>query len=469
MFQENRKEIRDPEERSSLPDKLKRADREQGEESYQFVQEKIKERPINKKKLLRRTIITAVMALIFGLVACFTFFWMEPIISNWLYPEEEPEIVTFPEEEVETMPEDMIQTEEEALQAEQEAQQAQQQENEPAVQKQTTIYQKVGLTVEDYMDLYTELSGIAKETSRCMVEVTGVTSDVDWLNDVYDNKDQSAGVIVANNGVELLILAKDSAAGSSQSVVVTFYDGSVNEAVKKRVDSSTGLCILGVDMDHVSEETMSEISVAALGSSSLSNLLAMPVIAIGAPTGVNGSVSYGIITSNSALVRKQDINYRLLTTDIYGSSEATGIIINLKGQVLGIIDNSYNAQGMQNQISAIGITELKRTIEALSNDNQRACLGIYGTDITAALSESLEMPRGVYVESFEMGSPAMICGIQGSDIITAIDDMSINSMSDLTSALGRRKPGDAVTVILQRNVKEEYREMAVEVTLGEMK
>ena len=52
-----------------------------------FMIEKIKERPVNKKKLLRRTLITASMAVIFGLVACFTFLVLEPVISNWLYPE----------------------------------------------------------------------------------------------------------------------------------------------------------------------------------------------------------------------------------------------------------------------------------------------------------------------------------------------------------------------------------------------
>ena len=76
------------------------------------------------------------------------------------------------------------------------------------------------------------------------------------------------------------------------------------------------------------------------------------------------------------------------------------------------------------------------------------------------------MPRGVYVESFEMGSPAMICGIQASDIITGIDDSVVNYMADLTSTLSRYEPGDVVTVMLQRAVPDGYREMQVDVTLG---
>ena len=64
----------------------------------EFMREKIKQKPVNKKKLLRRTVITAVMAVVFGFVACFTFLVLEPVISNRLYPEEEPKEVAFPEE-----------------------------------------------------------------------------------------------------------------------------------------------------------------------------------------------------------------------------------------------------------------------------------------------------------------------------------------------------------------------------------
>ncbi len=73
-----------------------------------FMIERIKERPVNKKKLFWRTMTTAAMAVVFGLIACVTFLLLEPVISNWLYPEEEPEPVTFPEDQVEINPEDML-------------------------------------------------------------------------------------------------------------------------------------------------------------------------------------------------------------------------------------------------------------------------------------------------------------------------------------------------------------------------
>ena len=79
-----------------------------------FLRETIKQKPVNKKKLLRRTLLTVAMAVVFGLVACFTFLVLEPVISNRLYPEEEAEEVRFPEETAteEMRPEDMLVEEE---------------------------------------------------------------------------------------------------------------------------------------------------------------------------------------------------------------------------------------------------------------------------------------------------------------------------------------------------------------------
>lgn len=436
---------------------------EKNEDSFEFVKEKIKERPINKRKLLRRTIITAVMALVFGLIACITFFALEPIISNWLYPEKEPEIVTFPEEQEETMPGDMAQTDHDLPGAEPDV------EPTPVPPQKVTVYERVEMTAQDYSKLYSELAAIAAGMQESMVTVSGVTADTDWFDEVYENKAQSSGLIIADNGIDLLILATESKIRDYQQVMITFHDGTVAEAVEKQADPSTGLCILAVRLSDLSAETRSSAAPAVLGSSNSMTLLGSPVIAVGSPTGSTGSVCYGMITSNSSYVNLVDANYRLLTTDIYGNAGATGVLINLSGQVVGIIDNTYNASDMKNQISAIGITELKQMIEALSNEKVRASIGIHGVDVTAALSESLQMPRGVCVQSFEMGSPAMICGIQGNDIITGIGVNVINSMSDLTRALYQYTPGEVVTVTLQRKAQDEYRTMEVEVMLSELK
>ena len=166
-----------------------------------FLREKIKQKPVNKKKLLRRTLITVAMAVVFGLVACFTFLILEPVISNRLYPEEEAQEVQFPEETVteEMKPEDMLvqdEVEEEPVQAELEDEQIEE------------LLSQVQFSLEAYQAIYAELAQLATEAGRSVVTVTGVTSDVDWFNNTYENMASASGVIVANNGTSILVLTQ---------------------------------------------------------------------------------------------------------------------------------------------------------------------------------------------------------------------------------------------------------------------
>ena len=169
-----------------------------------FMIEKIKDRPVNKKKLLRRTLITASMAVIFGLVACFTFLVLEPVISNWLYPEEEPQVVVFPEDQDEMSPEQMLA---ENMQQENQNNQSSSASSEVIEQEQIQeLLSGIILNLDNYKQIYSALSQYVAEMNRSIVTVTGVSSGVDWFNNVKENKNQSSGVIIAQNGKQLLIL-----------------------------------------------------------------------------------------------------------------------------------------------------------------------------------------------------------------------------------------------------------------------
>ena len=106
----------------------------------------------------------------------------------------------------------------------------------------------------------------------------------------------------------------------------------------------------------LTESTREKIVTATLGSSNSNTLTGIPVIAAGSPIGVQDSISYGIITSEKVALGLVDSYYKLLTTDMYGSSLGSGVLTNLNGQIIGIIDMSFNTDDLQNHICAIGIT-----------------------------------------------------------------------------------------------------------------
>lgn len=426
-----------------------------------FMSERIKERPVNKKKLLRRTMITASLAVIFGLIACFTFLVLEPVFSNWLYPEEEPEVIELPDATDEMLPEDMLTEEDIQIETEDEVKL----EEEQIAQ----ILSGVQLDLEDYKGIYESLASLAKEAEKSMATVTSVTSDVDWFNNTYENKGITSGLIIADNGRELLILADKEVIENGETILVTFIDGTQAEASIKQSDANTGLGVIAVPLPAISSETKENIVYANLGSSISKSLVGTPVIAVGSPLGVNGSVCYGVITSTGTQINTNDANYNLLTTDIYGSTNASGVLINLQGQVIGILDNSHNNSDTKNLVSAVGITELKKVIEKLSNGKELSYLGIYGTDVTAEAEAQLGVPKGAYVKSITLDSPAMDYGIQSGDVITGFGETEILSYMDLTNAVLNTPPGTTVTITVQRQSAGEYQPMQLDVELGKMK
>lgn len=420
---------------------------------YDFMKEQIKERPLNKKKLLRRTIITASMAVLFGLVACLTVLILEPVFSNWLYPEEIAENITFPPETEEMLPEDMVLDDEEL-----------EQENE----KPEIVPKQEVDELDIYRKTYRRMQELAAEISRSLVTVTGVTSDKDWFDNTYESRGQTTGVIVASNNREYLVLTDAQPLETVETINVTFCDGSQVQAEIKMTDPITGLAVLRIDNKEISSGVLDGITTANLGSSNYAALTGSPVIALGSPTGVRGSVMYGVVTSSGNVLNTVDSKYRLITTDMYGSQNSTGVLVNLQGQIVGIINQDYNDAEMKNMIAAFGISELKDTIERLSNGIGQAYMGIHGTDVTAEANENLEVPFGAYVTEIEMDSPAMEAGIQSGDVIVRLDGKEVGNYDEYIAALSESVPDSTVNITIMRKNQEEYKSMNFQITLGRL-
>ena len=443
-----------------------------------FMIEKIKERPVNKGKLVRRMLLTAAMAVIFGLVACFTFLALEPILNGWMNPEKDLPKIYFPEETEEMLPEEMLlenipdtslvdsSTEGEDP-SEQGSETGEVKLEEEQIQK---ILSEINLSVVNYRQMYSAMSEYTKNLQKTMVTLTGITSRTDWLNDVNESTNRASGIIIYNNSVDLFILTDYSALENAQRLNVTFCNGAETTAVLKRKDPGTGLAVVTVPIEALPENFLQEtIAVAKPGSSNYTNLVGMPVVALGSPMGTVNSAGYGVINSVSGQVFDEDANYKLLQTDIVGSPLADGVLFNLYGQFIGIITHNHSAAGMENLITAYGITDLKKRMEKMSNDQPFSYAGIYGTSVSLSAHEELYVPYGAYVKDIALDSPAMRAGIQKGDVITQMDEYAITNFSDYVSFLNIKNPETEVRVTILRLAQNGYKEMQVEMTLGELK
>lgn len=435
-----------------------------------FLREQIKDRPLNKKKLIRRTFTTAVMAVIFGLIACVTFLLLEPVISNLLYPEEETQVVTFPEDTEEMSPEEMlVDTMQQESQQNNVTEPSEISEDEHMQQ----LLENLVLDLDDYQNIYSALSSYADEMNHSMATVTGMSSDVDWLQNTQESTNQAPGLIIAENGRELLILVDAAPLADADSISVSFYDSTSIEGSIKAQNEALGLAVVAVNLSDLrklytskARDIDEQITIATLGSSASRSLAGTPVIVLGSPMGTSGSLGYGLITSNGSDIAIADGNYSVLQTDIVGSQNARGVIFNLKGQVLGIVTNTGTTD-LKNLIAAYGITDLKPQIEKLSNNEKAAYLGILGVNVTQAANTGAGVPYGAYITELEMDSPAMLAGIRQGDVITQFDEHIVNTYGEYTNYLNSCQPGDTITLTIERLSQGEYKEMEFTVTATE--
>ncbi len=425
-----------------------------------FMIEKLKERPVNKKKLLRRTLTTAMMAVIFGLIACVTFQLLEPIISNWLYPEpQEDQLILFPEDKEEMEPEDML--------SENLPEDSENEDNKG------DFFLPGGEGTPDpgyvsYLQIYEALGDMVESLDKSIVTITATKINKDWLSNEYETKTNTTGVIVGKTGKEALILTDYSSIKDANSLTVTLYNDYSAEVQLTKFHTNSDIAIVSLNVTNMGSRA-EEVIPASFGSSDGDSLLCEPIIAMGSPMGECGTVGYGMITSDSGRISMVDANYTLLTTDIYGSQHAKGYLFNLKGQIIGVITNKNKSTDMRNMITAYGITDLKQLISLLSGGFDVAYLGITGIDVSKEANEQGKVPLGVYVQEMEEDSPALRAGVQKGDIIVEMNGTPIENYEDYAAVFGELKGGRMVTVKVMRQSLNEYTEMNFNIVLGTAK
>ncbi len=414
------------------------------EQEFSFVKEKIKKQPFYQNKTLRRAALQLIFSVVCGAVACFVFVIVHPWMERTFGEQEMTEITIPQEEEEETVTEPQEETEDE----------------EPVV-----ITEPRELEVEDYADLYTKLKEVADTAGKSLVTVTASSSGTDWFNETYESRRELSGLLVGNNGVELLILAPYSQVEGADTLQAAFADGSTLAAVLKNYDSVTDLAVLSVNLADVEEDTLESIRMAELGSSK-SLKAGEPVIAVGSPAGIAGSVKYGNLVASGYKVSVIDGEYNLLITDMERSEKGSGVLLNLSGQVIGLLEDSYLNSSNEGALTAYAISDMKDIIEHLSNSQDLVYMGIHGTDVTEEISEAQGIPTGVYVTGMEADSPAMNSGIQAGDIITEINGKTITSLSQIREMLLKFSREQVIQVVVMRQGKDGYKEIECSVTLN---
>lgn len=312
--------------------------------------------------------------------------------------------------------------------------------------------------LNDYMGYYKALKSVADKAGLSVVTVTAAKQGVDFFNSTYQNIADEYGIVISSDSTGYYILTEYSLVKNSENIQVTYYDKTVDTAEFVAGDTTT-------DMAVIKTGSLNTAVVPVQFGNSDAVLKGDLLVATGKLYGFNGTIGYGIATGVNNSVNDTDSIYRLINTDISGTATSNGVILNLHGEVVGIITMAYNSDNT-NFITAYAINDVRNLMQNLVDKKSMPYLGIKGQTVTDEIAATNKIPKGIYISAVETNSPAYKSGIQSGDVITQINGTEINNMESFMMQLEKNNPGDNVNVTIKRRGREDYKEIEFNLVLG---
>ncbi|HZX73791.1 MAG TPA: trypsin-like peptidase domain-containing protein [Cyclobacteriaceae bacterium] len=186
------------------------------------------------------------------------------------------------------------------------------------------------------------------------------------------------------------------------------------------------------------------------------------VLAIGNPFDLNSTVTAGIVSAkarNIGILRDRNnlqVESFIQTDAAVNPGNSGGALVNLKGELIGINSAIATSTGNYNGYSfAIPVSLVKKIMDDLLEFGQvqRGLLGVQIRDVTAELAEDnkLDVVQGVYIDRVNQGSAAEESGLTSGDVITAINNHHVTTVSELQEWVARNRPGQSVNVMFRRS------------------
>lgn len=265
----------------------------------------------------------------------------------------------------------------------------------------------------------------------------------------------------------------------ARGIEVVFQDGERAPAVVVGMDVDSDLAVIKVE---VAEGQLVPLVFADSEQVKVGQL----VIAIGNPFGLEGSMSTGVVSNlartlpglNAAQANEENIFAvgDLIQTDAaINPGNSGGPLLNLYGEVIGVnraIRTLYYNQNNQALSSGVGFAisanVVQRIVPSLIEKGHYdyPFIGMTSlTELTLAIAEEsgLQQTKGAYVRQLFEDGPAQQAGLLQGDLITRINDLDINSSSELAAyLLSNTSPGDVVSLLVLRGDQK----LEIVLTLG---
>lgn len=295
-----------------------------------------------------------------------------------------------------------------------------------------------------------EISAIAEAVLPSVVSI---------LIEAGDQSGSGSGFVVQSNGYILTNNHVAAPAANGGELTVIFDNGDKAKATIVGRNTSYDLAVLKVDKTGLPAAVLGDSSQVKVGELA---------IAIGAPLGLNGTVTAGIVSSLDRPVtaggRSELAFINAIQTDAaINPGNSGGPLLDGAGRVIGInsaiatLAGSLNAEtGSIGLGFAIPINTAKRIAEEI------IATGDSNTPIIGVVLNTAYTGEGAEVGELTADGPAQAAGINAGDVITALNGRQVADSTELVVAIRSYDPGDTVDVTFTRNGQTR----TVSLTLG---
>ena len=319
---------------------------------------------------------------------------------------------------------------------------------------------------------------VYEKCNEAVVNITTQVMGINWfLEPVVQEGGSGSGSIIDKRGY---VVTNVHVISNASKINISLYDGSSYEGTVIGKDTESDIAVIKFNPpDNVQLKTID------FGDSN--NLkVGQKVIAIGNPFALERTMTTGIISGLGRPIQESTnviIRNMIQTDAAINPGNSGGPLLDTNGKMVGIntmiISNSGSSAGIG---FAVPVSTARRVVDDLIKYRKvnRGVLKIAPVQMTASIARyaGLSISTGILVSEVESGSSTEKSGILGGtqqvqygsrykpttiylggDIITGIDNISVRTYADYTSALESKRPGDTVTVTVFRN--NEYKKLRV--------
>lgn len=257
-----------------------------------------------------------------------------------------------------------------------------------------------------------------------------------------------SGVIISADGY---IVTNNHVVQGAELIEVTLNDKRTMKAEIIGTDPTTDLALIKVEGEELPHVTYGNSDHVKIGEW---------VLAVGNPFNLTSTVTAGIVSAKARniniLGNQSSIESFIQFDAAVNRGNSGGALVNTDGELIGInAAIASNTGSFAGYSFAIPVNIVKKVVEDLRlyGEIQRAYLGVIIREIDDdfAREQGFDNLKGIYIDALSENGGAEKSGIEKGDVITHVDGIEVNTLSQLLEVIGQHRPGDMVKVDVKRD------------------